>query len=124
LKLDPKTGALAIGSIEISADEPTHRGVADGEHTWTILARFAGARLAQVTFFADDDAFGKSWGDYTEALEHARRRVHDAFLVAALGPAHRADDDHFSKEWTFPWGRVMSTHDPRGGSTDVQILYT
>ncbi|HEY2365512.1 MAG TPA: hypothetical protein VGH87_03960 [Polyangiaceae bacterium] len=131
MKLDPKTGGLTVGGIEIgphtgeaSFGATTRRGLADGDHTWMIIARFAGGRLAQITLLADDASFGTSWDDYTEEKERARRAVHDAFLVAALGPAQRADDAHFSNEWTLAWGRVVSTHDPRGGTTDVQILYT
>lgn len=118
--IDRATGTLDVATPEAGA---TLRGVRHEDHTWTITTRFSGARLAQVTLFADDATFGTSWDDYTEAKEHARRAVHDALLERDLGPAHRADDEHFSKEWTFAWGRVLSSHDPRGGSTEVQILY-
>jgi len=130
MKLDPTTGTLVIGAIEMNARTPeasfgetTRRRVPDGGHSWMIVVRFAGGHLTQVTLLADDDVFGTSWDEYTEEKELARRAVHDAFLEQALGPAQKADDAHFSKEWTLPWGRVMSAHDPRGGSTDVQILY-
>jgi hypothetical protein len=130
MKLDAATGKLTIGALDLGPDtreesfgEKTRRGMPDAGHTWMIIARFAGGRLVEITLLADDAAFGTSWNDYTEKSEHARRAVHDAFLVESLGPAHRADDAHFSKEWTLAWGRVTSSHDPRGGSTDVQILY-
>jgi hypothetical protein len=128
--LDASTGTLTIGDLEIGPDTredsfgaKTRRGLADGDHTWMIIVRFAGGKLAQITFLADDAAFGSGWDDYTEKKELARRAVHDAFLVRSLGAAHRSDDEHFIKEWKLPWGGVLSTHDPRGGSTDVQILF-
>jgi hypothetical protein len=131
MKLDPKTGALVVGEIEMSREtaeasfgNPTRRRVPDGDHTWIIIARFEAGRLVHVTLLADDPSFGTSWYDFTLEQENARRAVHDAFLTSALGPAHEADEAHYSKAWSLPWGRVRSSHDPRSGSTDIQILYT
>ena len=123
MKLDKTNGTLTVGGIEIGPKTSTMRGVPDDGHTWMIIPRVANGRLAQITLLADDASFGKGWDDYTEDQEHARRAVHDAFLASALGPAHRADDEHFIKEWTLPWGSVHSSHDPRGGATDIQIIY-
>jgi len=124
MKLDAATGKLVVGANEISAQTSETRGVADDGHTWMIIPRVVGGRLVQITLLADDASFGKGWDDYTEENEQKRRAIHDAFLVSALGPAQKIDDEHFYKEWTLPWGRVLSSHDPRGGTTDIQILYT
>ena len=124
MKLDATNGKLVVASTEIGPETSTMRGVPNDGHTWMIIPLVVNGRLAQITLLADDAAFGKGWDDYTEETEQARRAVHDAFLASALGPAHETDDEHFSKEWTLSWGRVISSHDPRGGSTDIQILYT
>ena len=102
MKLDPKTGTLVVGAREIGPEMKTLRGVADEGRAWMIIARASGGRLAQITLVCEDASFGAGWDDYTEEKEHARRAVHDAFLERDLGPAHRTDDEHFSKEWTLP----------------------
>ena len=120
MALSKETGALTLESGELAPGRTRAR--IDGR-SWLVIARFVGARPAQVTLVCDDPAFGEGWDDYSEKKERARRAVHDAWLERALGPAHRADDAHACKEWRFAWGRVISAHDPRGGATDVQIIY-
>jgi len=133
--IDPVRGVLTIDGFELGpATRPaelaralgagdTFHGQTIGARQYLVRARFEHDRLVQLTLVDEAPEFGTGWDDYTKAKERARRAAHDAVLVAALGPAHRVDDKHYLKEWTLPWGRVVSAHDPRGGGTDIQISY-
>jgi hypothetical protein len=98
-------------------------GVALGDRRYLVIVRRRDEKIAQITLIDSDPAFGTSWDDYTEDKELARRAAHDAMLERDLGAPTRIDEPHFYKEWTLPWGKVISAHDPRGGTTDVQIIY-
>ena len=64
MKIDRASGELVLGPMTLGPSTAsgiaTRRGVADGEHTWTILTRFANGRLAQISLFVDDAALGTS----------------------------------------------------------------
>jgi hypothetical protein len=102
---------------------PKTEDVALGGRRYLVIVRRRGEGIAQITLVDSDPAFGASWDDYTEEKELARRAAHDVMLERDLGEPTRVDEAHFYKEWTFRWGKVISAHDPRGGSTDVQIIY-
>ncbi len=121
--IGPRTTRAAFAAAHPRfTDEGRSRERIDGE-PWLVMVRFAQQRLAGITLIRDDARFGSGWDDYDEEKEQARRAAHDAFVERALGPATTVDDAHFFKEWVTPWGKVRSAHDPRGGTTDVQVLY-
>ncbi len=135
--LDRSTGEIALASGPIGPgtkpsalegaerDRSTYklRGAPIDERAYTLVARFEKSRLVKLTLIDDDPKFGTSWDDYTEENEQARRRAHDKALTRDLGAPHRTDDAHFIKEWTFAWGKVTSSHDPRDGITAITIRY-
>ena len=109
---------------DLAADATTHVEN-EPHHSWRLAPRFrAGAvefivvlwfhdqRLVRLTLMDADDRFGTSWAEYSIEKELARKRSHDAWLAASL----QSRDE-------FPWGRVWSDYDERGGFSSITIHY-
>ena len=54
-----------------------------------------------------------SWDDWSEEVEQERQAAHDAWLQEQFGPP----------PYTYPWGVIASSHDPRSGSSAITIQY-
>ena len=67
--------------------------------------------MVLLTLVEPDD--GRSWDDWSESKELVRKKKHDAFLAAQLGPP----------PWAYGWGRIESTYDARGGSSLITFVY-
>jgi hypothetical protein len=75
----------------------------------------------------------KDWSNYSLDVQAATKRFHDLLLEKVLGPpsdggsCHPLPTDQAILErplgWRFPWGRVFSYHDSRGGGTRIDISY-
>lgn len=73
------------------------------------------------------------WSDYSLDVESETKRFHDRLLEEILGSP--SDGGSWSRlpggqgtlerplGWRFPWGRVSSSHDSRGGGTYITISY-
>jgi hypothetical protein len=76
-----------------------------------------------------------SWSNYSLDVESAIKSFHDELLTNMLGACSVKDGyrSQFVPEsqrnlfetrtWNFPWGKVHSTHDDRGGSTMIFVQY-
>jgi hypothetical protein len=77
----------------------------------TATLTFEGQRLHTVAWLFTLGADKEN--DWTEALELERKRIHDDWLVSALGqPPYRYD-----------WGVVESAYDARGCASDIIVAY-
>jgi len=75
------------------------------------------------------------WESYSLDVEAAIKSLHDRLLTAQFGPPSRvqhlpmayATPAEASLEstltWEFPWGRVVSAHDVKGGGTSITVRY-
>lgn len=107
---DPWTASYALGVRSLA-------GV-----SFAVQVGFAGERLAGYSLVDVDPRFGTSWDDWTEEKQLALRDHHDGWLVSQLGsPSSRALGDELHYE--FPWGRVWSTFDRRGGGCSIGVSF-
>lgn len=75
------------------------------------------------------------WSSYSLDIEAAIKSFHDRLLREQLGEPTRAYPLSLSYltpaqaslekslEWKFPWGRVFSAHDTKGGGTSFSVQY-
>ena len=77
-----------------------------------LTLRFCDEVLVSAEFYANTLAQGFSSGDWTVAKERERKRYHDRLLSRWLGSKKR-----------FPWGKVWSNHDTKGGFSTFGITY-
>jgi hypothetical protein len=97
----------AMGGAFSQADVPPQR--IDGR-TFNVVLHFEGDRLTMIRLADDDPRFGTS---FDTADEPGRKKSHDDWLLATLGPP----------PYAYPWGEVGSTYDPRSESSDIYIRY-
>ena len=85
---------------------------------------FEGERLDSYALSLHDPQYGTSWDDWSEAKELARRNAHDAWLEAGLGKG-KSEGAGRARElrYTFPWGRVWSSFDPKGGASSIGVRF-
>jgi hypothetical protein len=87
----------------------------DGEgQAFAVIVQFEGSRLTGFTMGAIDDAFGRTWDDWSEEGEQRRRAWHDAWLRRTSGMA---------RDNEFTWGTVTSADDSRVGGAIVRVRY-
>lgn len=77
-----------------------------------LTLRFCNDVLTSAEFYANTRAQGFSWRDWTEAKELERKRYHDKLLSRWLGSKKK-----------FPWGKVWSNHDKKGGFSTFGVTY-
>lgn len=77
-----------------------------------LTLRFCNDVLFSAEFYANTLAQGFSWRDWTVAKERERKRYHDRLLCRWLGSKKR-----------FPWGKVWSNDDKKGGFSTFGITY-
>lgn len=82
-----------------------------GADDFILVLWFEGQTLNRVTLQLSDDRYGSSWDDWTEENELARKQAHDDWLKA----------HGLSKQ--YPWGKILSLYDSRGGSSTIEIVY-
>lgn len=87
---------------------------------------FKNSVLDSVIMSIDDDQYGQSWEDWTEAKELQRKQEHDALLRQEL---EREPDVRRSKpypyiEYKVAYGSISSSYDPRSASSSISITYT
>jgi hypothetical protein len=121
-RLGPALTRTAFASSPLAV-EPTRLGAAwssaalgahaIGDARFLITLRFDGERLAIIELYLVRDGDPRSWDGWTAAQELARKREHDAWLVDQLGAA----------PWSYGWGSIESTFDPRGGSSGITIRF-
>lgn len=75
------------------------------------------------------------WSSYSLDVEAATKSLHDRLLTELLGKPTRIHSMSpgsltatqatlaQSLEWKFPWGRVFSFHDNKGGGTSFRVEY-
>jgi hypothetical protein len=85
-----------------------------GEMSFDLTLQFDGPTLVSLGLRVVDARFGTSWSDWTEAKEQDRRRHHDDWLAGTcgLGPGQ------------YPWGRLESGFDPKGGFSSIVLRYS
>jgi hypothetical protein len=77
-----------------------------------LTLRFCDDALLSAEFYANTRSQGFKSGDWTVAKELERKRFHDKLLSRWLGSKKR-----------FPWGKVWSNHDAKGGFSTFGITY-
>ncbi len=77
----------------------------------------------------------RSWTTYDLATEAATKDFHDCLLESIFGEAANGASFHAGRvskdkailnrpvSWSFPWGKVWSLHDPKGGGTSITVSY-
>ncbi len=78
---------------------------------WSAVAQFKNSRLVQIRLLQNLPGDELGWNAPTEN-ETIRKRIHDELVRAWTGSRAR-----------FDWGRIESSHDPRGGETSIVITY-
>jgi hypothetical protein len=85
-----------------------------GAEPFVVVLQFLGQTLRSVSLAMLRGRWGSSsWDDWSEESEREKQRAHDAWLSAQLG----------SPPYTYGWGEVESTYDPRSGSSSIVIQY-
>jgi hypothetical protein len=92
--------------------------------------------LVQMSITADLYPPGpRDWSNYSLDVEAATKAFHDRILEATVGEPTRSEHlfgiDLPATQatlarplaWDFPWGRVTSGHDSRGGGTYITVSY-
>lgn len=135
--------ATAAGRAAREYDRGTrpwmHHAFAAGEvegKPLLVNACFYDELLVNLTMTADlEPGKAKDWSNYSLDAEAATKRFHDAILEAMLGPATtrtRLGIDRFTvaqatlaepAKWVYPWGKVVSGHDLKGGGTSIVVDY-
>jgi hypothetical protein len=147
--IDRLTGALRLASGSIEPDltrstflssplgvrarcddkEPLGMSAYFGPHRvgglmFRIELHFVGGQLHGYSLWLDDPRYGTSWDDCTEEKQLAQRDAHDAWLMSTLGPGEREPSPRGPElRYSFPWGKVWSTFDARGGSTSIAVHF-
>ncbi len=79
-------------------------------------AMFLDGIIDHVTLICSNDRYGRTWEDFSEKKERARKAFHDRWLRTHLGPSPLATPH--------PWGKVQSIHDQaHGGGSSILIRY-
>jgi hypothetical protein len=108
---------LAAGATTLIKNEPYHSWALKGPFRsagldLNLVLWFHGQKLTRVSLMDRDPRFGTSWAEYSLEKEMARMASHDAWLSRVL-----------PKQRTYPWGRVWSGYDERGGFSDIIVIY-
>lgn len=120
MRIDPRDGTVTLPSgkeLRRHQDlaEPTQfsGGTIDGRNLIVCLYHLHG-RLTEITLTVDLYPPGANdWSSYSEEIEAKTRALHDRLAEEMLGPG----------PWTYPWGRVLSVQDDRGGGTFIIVRY-
>jgi hypothetical protein len=73
---------------------------------------FNGEHLDSLSLAHSAEPFGLSWGDWSKEKELARKNFHETWLNQIYAPVGR-----------YPWGKIESLYDDRGGSSSILIRY-
>lgn len=110
-------------------------GRLDGKELLVSLC-FYDETLVSLSVTADHYPPGqRDWSNYSLDVEAATKDFHDRLLEGQLGEP--TDSPEFSMgglseaqatlarphRWVFPWGKVLSSHDQKGGGTSIVVLY-
>jgi hypothetical protein len=99
-------------------------GEVDGDRNVGVRLLFEGERLEGYRLAILDPRYGTSWDDWSEEKQLAQRDAHDQWLVEMLGPGVRTRaPGGMELSYTFPWGDVWSTYDPRSGGSSIGVRY-
>jgi hypothetical protein len=110
-------------------------GHIDGKEILVSLC-FYDQLLVSVSLSADLYPPGpKDRSRYSLEVEAATKQFHDCLLEQMLGKPSKAARFPFGRlpdvketlerrlRWDFPWGSVFSSHDSKGGGTDITVRY-
>lgn len=99
---------------------------------------FHGQKLVSVDLCANLYPAGAvGWEHYSDEIEAATKDFHDRllqhlFAKHASAKTFQAPAAELSRdpailkrtvEWPFPWGKVVSQHDPRSSTTSILVMY-
>lgn len=87
----------------------------------SVSLTFAKGRLVRVEVSLREDGESASWDEWSERRERRRKAKHDAWLAKTLGAPARKDE--VGVHYDYAWGRVLSTFDPRSGSSGIVVSY-
>lgn len=77
----------------------------------------------------------RDWSDYSLDVEAAAKDFHDRLLEDLLGGPTESSELSTNglteaqatlarpRRWILPWGKVLSSHDQKGGGTAIIVLY-
>jgi hypothetical protein len=77
----------------------------------------------------------RDWSSYSLEVEAATKEFHDGLLTRTLGKPTQAEPLPLRPQastpatltrpliWSYPWGRVISGHDFKGGGTSITVQY-
>lgn len=101
-----------------------------------VSACFYDQMLVFISITADiEPGKAKDWSTYSLDTEAATKRFHERLLEGMLGqPTERLSlgIDRFKGDqatlgepvsWVYPWGKVTSAHDLKGGGTSIVVNY-
>lgn len=108
---------LAAGARTHVQNEPYHSWKLAGEyfssgHRLLVVLWFHHQRITALSLTDVDPYLGTSWADYSLEKEMTRKSRHDSWLEKSLGAQRK-----------FPWGKVWSGYDERGGFSSIEIAY-
>ncbi|RLB63947.1 MAG: hypothetical protein DRI90_05750 [Deltaproteobacteria bacterium] len=113
-----QSSLLASGAVSLVGNAEFHTFRAEpaliSGSLFAIGLTFRAGLLCKLGLTLMHDDYGTSWDDWSEAKELQRKADHDAWLTSLLGgpPPH-----------TFPWGKVTSSYDPKGGCSSILLSY-
>jgi hypothetical protein len=81
--------------------------------SFAVLLQFCGEQLSAVHLENADPIYGTSWDNWSEEKQLQRKAAHDHWLLACIGSRR-----------VFPWGKVWSGFDPKGGFSSIVIAYS
>jgi hypothetical protein len=110
-------------------------GQIDGKELFVSLC-FYDQLLVFVSISADLYPPGpKDWSNYSLEVEAATKQFHDRLLEQLLGNPSKGASFLLGRlpavketlertlRWDFAWGSVFSSHDSKGGGTDITVRY-
>ena len=84
-----------------------------GSEPFAVVVQFHGEHLQSVSLSMLRRRWGTTLAEGSEEAERERQAAHDAWLEEQFGPP----------PYTYPWGAIESSHDPRSGSSAIVIQY-
>ncbi len=84
------------------------------KNTFPLCFYFFGEKLDSLDLNMQVPDLENSWENYSEEKEIKRKQLHDQWL----------SDMGIKTDFNYAWGKITSSFDPRGGSSNIGIQYT
>ncbi|MFS0871879.1 hypothetical protein [Paenibacillus xylanilyticus] len=96
-----------------------------GGKTYYLALCFYQSRLVHASLAMDGSEFPSSWDEWTEAGEMKRKAAHDEWLKQQISgtPQIVRSKPYPYIEYSFPWGAIYSSYDPRSASASIGFTF-